>query len=392
MLLLSKADKDANARQLAATLMPRVAGLLDEAAVMREDSLYPGRSLDLELAISVPHGWLRPITSVTTILRTRATDANATLRERGTAAHGLWERAIIAGLAEDEDQQAMMRDLIEHFHDAEQVRPDIASGLRWVATTLDYVVRNRILVCNDWDVVKVDEPWFAAIEDTAKLLAQEDIPVRVRSGTKRLFEHVLLQNSGVERRKAIDAISAGGYVEPVARALGRVLRDPRIESWMRIRAIFALGFMQHRSTTTARSLTSACRQACEVVRTTDEPTRSQINELHSVLFAIGDCYGAIGAEEDAKIVRDGLRSQLEHLVEDTRIGQKRMYPIARALVYMLTFTAQPRGRSDPNDLSQMLLEALQHHHDTVTADFSQWALGFRFSDSGDIHPILHAAG
>jgi hypothetical protein len=391
MVLLSQAEQDGNARQLGAQLQPRLASLLAEANEMRKNSLYPGRSLDLELATAVPLRWLRPNTSVTRVLSQRAMSQAATLRERATAAHGLWQRAMHAGRVDHPDEARRMSGLIAHFRDAQQERPDIANGLEWAATTLDYVFQQRVAVCNDWHTVKVDQPWFDAVQDSARLLDQEDIPSWVRSGTRKLFEHILLQNAGVERRKAIDTVAAGGYVEPVARALSRVLRDSRAESWLRIRAIFALGFLQHRSATTVRSLTSACREACQAVLSADDPTTSLINELHTALFAIGDGFGAVGAEDDARIVRDTLSKELQRLVDNQRLQDQRMYPVARALVYLLTFTAQPRGRSDQEDLSQQLIKALESHSDHVTRDFSTWALRYRFSDTGDIHPILHAA-
>ncbi|GLI03592.1 hypothetical protein Pa4123_88700 [Phytohabitans aurantiacus] len=391
ILLLSQAEQDGHGAYLSQVLKPRVSRLLSEAAEIRNDSIYPGRSLDLELAIAVPLRWLGSPTSVTDLLYVRATNPQATLRERATAAHGLWQRAMAAGHAEHENVQARMATLITHFREAEEQRPDIASGLRWVATTLDHVVHNRVNLCNDWQQMRVDEPWFEAITKAVEMLTLENIPLQVREGTIKLFEHMLLQNAGVERRTAIDAVSAGGYVEPVARALSQVLRDSRTESWMRIRASFALGFMQHRSRTTARSLISACRDACDAVCRADSLTESEINELHTALFAIGDCYGAVGAEQDAANVRDQLSEHLEHLVDDDRLGDERMFPIARALVYLLTFTAQPRDRGAPKDLSQMLLEKLQHHNDRVTADFSKWALRFRFGENGEVRPILHAA-
>jgi hypothetical protein len=392
MLLLGQADDARGDKRLSESLRPKVARLLSEAGSLRKESIYPGRSLELELAISVPTNWLRPTTSVTTMLRERATNSDATLRERGTAAHALWQRAVSSQRTKDAAVQKTMRDLVKHFREAEEQRPDIASGLQWVALSLDDLINRDEpeAVCNQWPAV--DAPWFDSVQEAAALIAQENIPSWVRAGTRKLFEHILLQNAGVERRKAIETVTAGGYVEPVAEALGRVLRDDRTEAWIRIRAIFALGFMQHRSASTARSLTSACQRACQAVLASDNPTGSQINELHTALFAVGDCYGALGAETDARGVRDQLHDTLDRLVKDRRLQDERMWPVARAMTYLLTFTAQARGRSDPNDLSQELLEVLRDHPDqVVTGEFSKWALRWRFGENGQVNPILHAA-
>ena len=76
-------------------LMEWVQQLIGDSAELRARSLYPGRSLDLELALVVPAGWSPPGNDwVGDALRTRARDKNATIRERGTAAMGLWQRAL----------------------------------------------------------------------------------------------------------------------------------------------------------------------------------------------------------------------------------------------------------------------------------------------------------
>src|SRR4029453_1329128 len=61
------------------------------------------RSLDLELAIAIPGSWTTPTNDwAAQLLVQRASDPGANLRERGTAAFGLWERAFTgAGNASD---------------------------------------------------------------------------------------------------------------------------------------------------------------------------------------------------------------------------------------------------------------------------------------------------
>ena len=63
--------------------------------------MYAGRSLDLELAISVPAEWSPPDDDwVGETPLERAWNNNATIRERGTAAMGLWQRAMTCGPAD----------------------------------------------------------------------------------------------------------------------------------------------------------------------------------------------------------------------------------------------------------------------------------------------------
>ncbi|MEN3310538.1 MAG: hypothetical protein V7603_6740 [Micromonosporaceae bacterium] len=390
LVLLSKDDQDKGDTFLADSLKPRLAELLSEAQQLRKSSIYPGRSLDLELAISTPRDWLRPRTSVTEVLLARAKDTDATLRERGTAAMGLWQRAVQHGRADDPEVERQLRELIEHLGAAEQDRPDIASGLRWVAATLGKVMTDRVAVCNVWP--EIDEPWYLAVRDAAESLDQENIPPHVRPGTKNLFKHVILQNAGVERRRAIDTLIAGGWTEPVARALGVVLRDERADGWVRIRALFALGFLQHRGPGVVRSLSFGCEQAYRNMNGHPNPLRAHITELHTALFAVGDCLGVEGADREAREVRENLRPMLVDLVNHDRTKEPAMYTVARAIAYVLTFTAQPRGRNEHKDLSEELLEVLRDHPDEITRKFSKWTLDFRFGPDGEVRPLLRAAG
>jgi hypothetical protein len=63
------------------------------------------------------------------------------------------------------------------------------------------------------------------------------------------------------------------------------------------------------------------------------------------------------------------------------------WPVARAAVYMLTFTAEVARRPDSCS-SRELLKILTSHPDPVTQSFSAWALAFRFSEDGGVQPIL----
>lgn len=380
---LDRRNKDHVSRNL----RPKLHSLLNEAARLRKESIYPGRSLDLELAIEIPTGWLGP-NFVTSILLRRANDPEATLRERGTAAMGIWQRAHASGRTADPEVTGALHRLIEQFRDPESQRRDVASGLRWVAATLNRAMNLDSAICEEWP--EVDEPWFHAVGDAIERLEDSGMPKSIRPATKNLFRHVLLQNAGVERRRTIDTLIAGGWVEPVTRALRGLLRDERVEEWVRIRALFALGFMQHRSQSVKMTLLDACENAYQRLIEPGDPPRARITELHTGLFAIGDCYGAKGAEKEARDVRDKLDPMLSDLVTKDLTTSRERWPLARAIVYLLTFTAQPRQDRGEVDLSESLLQRLRRHQDTVTQNFARWALESRFGPDGEIRPLLRA--
>jgi hypothetical protein len=363
--------------------------LLGEANTLRDDSLYAGRSLDLELAITVPPAWSPPGNDwVHDALLDRALNRRATIRERGTAAMGLWQRAVAGegrdlGATEEE-----LRRLIEGLRDA-AARPDAATGIRWVAATLEHVIDNKVAVCNDWP--QVDEPWIHHVREAANELDDSEIPPHLLTGTKRLFTHALLQNAGVLRRQAVETLVTGGWIEPVTRAMGRMLDLEENEAWIRIRAEFALGFMQCRERHVEASLKKACEHAYEkLARTDHRPTRAQVTEMHATLFAIGDCFGAANAEDRARSARDGIRDVLRDLVLNGRTEPRDLHLVARATAYVLTVTAQPRHNGGP-DLSEELLERLRTHPDPVTSNFSGRALESRFGELGAVRPLLSVA-
>lgn len=366
--------------------------LIGDAEELRKDSLYAGRSLDLETAIIVPAAWSPPDDDwIGAALRARAWNSEATIRERGTAAMGLWQRAITEDRPDRWQTEDDLRELIAEFKQAAS-RPDAAAGLQWIAATLEHVIDEKKAVCNDWP--EVPDPWFRHVQYAASELDRSEIPAHLRAGTKNLFRHMILQNAGVYRRHAIETVVTSGWSEPVARALGSLLKMEQDQAWLRIRAEFALGFLQRPDQFVAGILTGACRHAyknLKLDRTPGyKPPRAHITEMHSALFAVGDCFGAVGAQDRAGKARESLRPILTELAGTEGDRGLMLRRAVRAAAYLLVVTAQPRigGRQD---LSEELLEKLAGHPDEVTGRLARWALNFRFAPDGTVRPLLAAA-
>jgi len=371
--------------QHARDLEPWVEQVITDADELRKKSLYPGRSLDLELAIRIPPDWSPPERDwAGDVLLARANDPTATIRERGTAAMGLWQRAVLDTRRDAARAAASLQPLIQEFENPAS-RPDASSGMLWVAATLRHVIAQGKAVCNDWP--EVSEAWMQHVNSAVGFLNRQVIPEDVKEGTVALFQHSLLQNAGVYRRQAIEALVAGGWTEPVARALERFL-ELETESWIRIRALFALGFLQHRDRGVEKTLATACHLAYS--NFDGNPTRAQVTEMHSALFAVGDCYGASGLEEsDVRRVRESIRDVLVGLITGQRTLRDELYPVSRACAYLLTFMMLPRS-SGRVDLAEDLLTELTKHPDKTTRELSTWALANRVGDGGAIRPLVHA--
>jgi hypothetical protein len=367
--------------------------LVIDAAELRKTSLYAARSLDLELAITVPPGWSPPEDDwAGGALRARALDSEATIRERGTAAMGLWQRALNHGAPERRKAEEELRGLVTEFRNAGS-RPDAPAGLRWLAATLEQVIDEKVPVCNAWP--DVDEPWLRNVHRAAAELDTADIPAHLLRGTKNLFLHMILQNAGVYRRQAIETVVTSGWNEQVARALGHLLKIERDEAWLRLRAEFALGYLQRPDLWTETTLTRSCEQAYQGLRLSElpadrRPPRASVSEVQASLFAVGDCFGVPGAEARAKSAREKLRPVLEDLAGMTPPRALMLRRAARAAAYLLTVTAQP-GLDGRKDLSAELLEKFSTHPDPVTAKLSRWALSFRFAPGGTVRPFLASA-
>ncbi len=364
--------------------------LISDSGQLRKDSLHAGSHYDLELALTIPAAWSPPGHDwVGDALRARAWDNDATVRERGTAVMGLWQRAISEDRPDLEGTTRDLRDLIVEFRNPD-TRPDAAAGFRWLAATLEHAIENNEAVCNHW--LDPGEPWFRHVQDAANTLDHAGIPVHLRTGTKNLFLHMILQNAGVYRRRAVETVVTGGMNQPVARALESLLDGETQEAWLRVRVQSALGFMMRNDVAAEMGLTRACQHAYQnIIRTADgqPPPRAHITEMHASLFAVGDCFGTEGAEERARDVRESLRPVLTALASMKGDRANILGRPARAAAYLLTVTAQPRTGAR-KDLSEELLQKLGTHPDPVTRKLSNWVLSFRFAPDGAIRPLLAA--
>jgi hypothetical protein len=209
------------------------------------------------------------------------------------------------------------------------------------------------------------------------------IPERILSGTGTLVENALLQNAGVHRREAIDTLAAGGWSEQVSRAFRRVLEHKESEPWFRCRALFAVSFLQDREPRIDTILRQAYKAAKANLESGSEPTRGMISEMHAVLFAIGDVFGATGAENQAGQVRRFLNGSLKDLLNAT-YSNPDLYRVARAIGYLVMVTAQTRDGT-----SRQMLESLQDHPDEATRNLGEWALEHRF-DGDEVRPLHEA--
>jgi hypothetical protein len=358
-----------------------------DAEARRDKSLYPGRSLDLELAISIPPDWSPADDDwVGTALRARAANRSATVRERGTAALGLWQRAMDNKELDPERVISDLRPLIAEF-EAPRNRPDAYQGMQWAAATLRQVMDAKVPVCRNWPQ-DIDEPWMRNFRKALRYLEQQAMPSDILAATRDLFEHSLLQNAGVYRRHAVEALAAGGWTGPVTSALAKFLELETDASWIRIRALFALGFLRDRDHSVGRALAGGCQAAYQNLFR--NPSQAQIHEMHAALFAVGDCFGASDvAEQEMLRVREDIRNVLTGLVGSQLINKKEYFSVSRATAYLLTFMVLPR-QGNETDLAENLLTTLSEHPDETTRELSKWALKNRVAADGAIRPLTSA--
>jgi hypothetical protein len=369
------------------SLQPWVLGQLRRADMLRTKSAYPGRSLDLELAVAVPPDWTSaqddPIGAA---LRARANNPSATVRERGAAALGLWQRAMENTELDRDRVRSDLENLIAEFEDPER-RPDAYQGMQWAAALLRHVMARNVPVCNDWPQ-GIDEPWLQHFGEAARHLREHDIPPQILPATETLFQHAILQGADAYRRQAIETLLAGGWTAPVVSALGKFLELENSGAWIRIRALFGLGFLQHRDRVVEGLLAEGCHAAYRNL--SGKPSQAQIHEMHAVLFAIGDCYGATGvAHDEVRRVRDSIQDVLTGLVDGKLTFEPALFAVSRAAAYLLTFMILPR-ENNKVDLAEELLEKLRKHPDSVTQELSEWALKNRLGGNGEVPPLTMA--
>jgi hypothetical protein len=357
---------------------------LDLCERLREYSLYPARSLDLELAIAVPAQWSNPDTHdwAGDVLRTRARDKRATLRERGTAAFGLWERAI---RSKDEEWIEAARIELSHLTEAFLQEADERPGISWVANVLRENVHQKRAILTDWP--DLEEPAQKLVAAAADQLT--DVPARIRGATGKLVEHAVLKNAGVYRRRAIDTLRAGGFGVSAARALGAVLRrGAAAPSWLRVRVLFAIGFLQERGPDVQEALRSACTSAWNDLQKVSpaDGHRYWVRaiELHAAIFAIGDCFGDPAAKNEAEAVRATIDDLLTSLIAEVKNDDAgHLTSIGRAIAYLVGSTAHVNVGS-----SRRLLTELAGMRDKMTSTLGAWGLQ-RLGDS-DTDPVLPA--
>lgn len=282
-MVQSVADRPNLGDYVGRTLPSRVRGLLASGDRLRDLSAFPARSLDMETAISIPDSWIATTDWAGDALFRRAAGTKGTVRERATSAHGLINSELTG-------RRRAARGLVDEFRQEATTRgaDPSAGGYAWAASTLQAHLDREILPQHGWPLS--DEPWRAAVERATAALAALQMHSDLLPGVQQLFQHVILQNDGVLRRTAIDTVVAGNASEYVAHALGLLLDDYETPLWLRVRAIFALGFLRHRTIEVKDTLVRAAHKSFKAML--ESPSLSAGVEMHDVLFALGDCLGA----------------------------------------------------------------------------------------------------
>lgn len=135
-------------------------------------------------------------------------------------------------------------------------------------------------------------------------------------------------------------------------------------------------------------LSRACQAAMDRLDKAPKVTRGMVSEVHTTLFAVGDCFGTPDAEDQAQALRNELDPALQRLLSKSR-DNRDFYPVSRAATYLVTVTA----RTGDNTSKQLLEgEHLKAHPDRVTERLRTWALRYRFDQDGTVRPIHAARG
>ena len=238
-------------------------------------------------------------------------------------------------------------------------------------------------VCNSWPEVRgrlrVQLQIVEAAANSIRLPEERPAkrgnakPDALWSDTKFLIEQAILQNAGIYRRRAIDTLRAGGWGAHAAQAIGTIAVNPEASPWLRSRSLFALGFLLERDPAVHQVLQQACETAWTRLKK-GPPTRDLVSEAHAALFAVGDCFGAVGAEAGATSIRKDLAPLIRQVAEQT--AREKLHSVARAACYMVSFT----GTVDDGS-SVAVLDELQSHPDEVTSGLATWALDNQYRGS-----------
>jgi hypothetical protein len=115
--------------------------------------------------------------------------------------------------------------------------------------------------------------------------------------------------------------------------------------------------------------------------------------MHTALFAVGDLFGATGSDAQARALRSDLEPILNELLEKSRgdgnKGDSDLYPVSRAVGYLVVVTAHAEEPADVGK-SLQILKSLYDHPDPTTKHLGEWAVKYRFDPQGRVRP-LHAA-
>jgi hypothetical protein len=115
--------------------------------------------------------------------------------------------------------------------------------------------------------------------------------------------------------------------------------------------------------------------------------------MHTALFAVGDLFGATGSDAQARALRSDLEPILNELLEKSRgdgnKGDSDLYPVSRAVGYLVVVTAHAEEPADVGK-SLQILKSLHDHPDPTTKHLGEWAVKYRFDPQGRVRP-LHAA-
>jgi hypothetical protein len=88
-------------------------------------------------------------------------------------------------------------------------------------------------------------------------------------------------------------------------------------------------------------------------------------------------------------MRNSIQGILESLVNGSLISSESMFPVSRAIAYLLTFMILPRhnGAEDP---AEILLKKLRDHPDEATRELGKWAIENRIGENGAVRPLVRA--